>query len=85
MIDFKNIEFDKSFGAYIAICTSEVGEWSDNDKPSVYEVTSAEDFMNLGIEVTTSGKAFKDLKIGEDDRDIDFGDDYEGIYIMRVA
>ena len=83
MIEFG--EYDKNFGAYLVINTSEVGQWSDNDKPSAYKVTSAEEFMNLGIEVTTSGKPYTDLKIGEIARDIDYGGDYEGVYVLRVG
>ena len=41
--------------------------------------------MNLGLEVATDGRPFTDLKIGEKVADIDFGGDYEGVYVMRVG
>jgi hypothetical protein len=41
--------------------------------------------MNLGLEVTTDGRPFTDLKIGEKVSDYEFGGDYEGVYVMRVG
>ena len=79
-------EYNKQFGAYLVINTSECETWAvDGEKPLIRSVTSAEDFMNLGIEVATDGKPFTDLKIGEKVSDIEFGGDYEGVYIMRVG
>lgn len=79
-------KYNKQFGAYLVINTSECESWAnDGDKPLIHSVTSAEDFMKLGLEVTTDGKPFTDLKIGEKVSDIDFGGDYEGVYIMRVG
>jgi hypothetical protein len=80
------MKYNKDFGAYLVINTSECESWAvDGFKPLVHEVTSAEDFMNLGLEVTTDGRPFTDLKIGEKVADIDFGGVYEGVYIMRVG
>lgn len=79
-------EYNKQFGAYLVINTTECESWAvDGEKPLIHSVTSAEDFMNLGIEVATDGKPFTDLKIGEKVSDIEFGGDYEGVYIMRVG
>ncbi len=79
-------DFDKKFGAYLVINTSECDSWAvDGSKPLIHSVTCAEDFMNLGVEVATDGRPFTDLKIGECVRDIDFGGDYEGVYVMRVG
>lgn len=79
-------KYNKKFGAYLVINTTECESWAVNgDKPLVHSVTSAEDFMKLGLEVTTDGKPFTDLKIGEKVSDLDFDGDYEGVYIMRVG
>lgn len=79
-------KYNKQFGAYLVINTSECETWAENgDKPLIHSVTSAEDFMKLGIEVATDGKPFSNLQIGEKVSDLDLGGDYEGVYIMRVA
>ena len=79
-------EYNKQFGAYLVINTSECESWAvDGENPLIHSVTSAEQFMELGLEVTTDGKPFTDLKIGEKVSDLDFGGDYEGVYIMRVG
>lgn len=79
-------EYDKNFGAYLVINTSECESQAvDGDKPLIHVVRSAEDFMNLCLEVATDGRPFTDLKIGEKVADIDFGGDYEGVYVMRVG
>ena len=79
-------ECNKKFGAYLVINTSECESWAvDGEKPLVHSVTSAEDFMKLGLEVAADGRPFTDLKIGEKVADIDFGGPYEGIYVMRVG
>ena len=79
-------EYDKQFGAYLVINTSECESWAvDGEKPLIYSVTSAEDFMKLGFEVATDGRPFTDLKIGEKVSGLEFGGDYEGVYIMRVG
>ena len=79
-------KYNKKFGAYLVINTTECESWAVNgDKPLVHSVTSAEDFMKLGLEVTTDGKPFTDLKIGEKVSDLDFDGEYEGVYIMRVG
>ena len=79
-------KYDKNFGAYLVINTSECESWAvDGDKPLIHEVTSAEDFMNLGLEVSTDGRPFTELKIGEKVSDFDLGGDYEGVYVMRVG
>lgn len=79
-------KYNKQFGAYLVINTSECESWAvDGENPLIHSVTSAEDFINLGLEVTTDGKPFTDLKIGEKVSDIDFGGNYEGVYIMRVG
>lgn len=79
-------EYDKKFGAYLVINTSECESWAmDGEKPLVHSVTSADEFIKLGLEVTTDGKPFTDLKIGEKVSDYEFGGDYEGVYVMRVA
>lgn len=79
-------KYNKQFGAYLVINTSECESWAnDGDKPLIHSVRSAKDFMKLGLEVKTDGKPFTDLKIGEKVSDIDFGGDYEGVYIMRVG
>lgn len=79
-------EYDKKFGAYIVINSSECESWAvDGDKPLIQEVTCAEDFMNLGLEVATDGRPFTDLKVGEMVADVVYGGDYEGVYIMRVG
>lgn len=78
--------YNKKFGAFIVINTTECREWaSDNTEPHIFVVTSAEDFMNIGIEVATDGRPYTDLKVGEKVADIEFGGDYEGVYVMRVA
>ena len=78
--------YNKKFGAYLVIYTSECESWAvDGVRPLVHSVTSAEDFMNLGLEVTTDGRPSTDLKIGEKVSDFDFGGDYEGVYVMRVG
>ena len=79
-------EYNKQFGAYLVINTSECESWAvDGEEPLIHSVTSAEDFMNLGFEVATDGRPFTDLKIGEKVSDLEFGGDYEGVYIMRVG
>jgi hypothetical protein len=79
-------EYNKKFGAYLVINTSECESWAvDGENPLIHSVTSAEQFMELGLEVATDGRPFTDLKIGEMVRDLDFGGDYEGVYVMRVG
>ena len=79
-------KYDKKFGAYLVINTSECESWAmDGEKPLVHSVTSADEFIKLGLEVTTDGKPFTDLKIGEKVSDYDLDGDYEGVYVMRVA
>lgn len=78
--------YDKQFGAYLVINTSECEEWAVNGEyPLIHAVTKAEDFLNLGLEVATDGRPFTELKVGEKVKDSDFGGEYEGVYIMRVA
>ena len=79
-------KYDKNFGAYLVINTSECESWAvDGAKPLIHVVRSAEDFMNLGLEVSTDGRPFTDLKVGEKVSDYEFGGDYEGVYVMRVG
>ena len=79
-------EYSKQFGAYLVINSSECESWAvDGEKPLIHSVTSAEDFMKLGLEVATDGRPFTGLKIGEKVSDLEFGGDYEGVYIMRVG
>lgn len=79
-------EYDKKFGSYLVINTSECESWAvEGERPLVHVVRSAEDFMNLGLEVATDGRPFTDLKIGEKVSDLEFGGDYEGVYVMRVG
>ena len=79
-------EYNKQFGAYLVINSSECESWAvDGEKPLIHSVTSAKDFINLGLEVATDGRPFTDLKIGEKVSDLEFGGDYEGVYIMRVG
>lgn len=79
-------DYDKTFGAYLVINTSECESWAVNgENPLIHVVKCAEDFMNLGFEVSTEGKPFTDLKVGEKVCDLDFGGDYEGVYVMRVG
>ena len=79
-------EYNKQFGAYLVINSSECESWAvDGEKPLIHSVTSAEDLMKLGLEVATDGRPFTDLKIGEKVSDLEFGGDYEGVYIMRVG
>lgn len=79
-------KYDKQFGAYLVISTSECESWAmDGEKPLVHSVTSADEFIKLGLEVTTDGKPFTDLKIGEKVSDYELDGDYEGVYVMRVA
>lgn len=78
-------KYNKDFGVYLVINTSECEEWCGNPDPMVFVVKSAEDFMNLGIEVATDGRPYTELNVGEKVADIDFGGEYEGVYIMRVA
>ena len=79
-------DYDKTFGAYLVINTSECESWAvEGEKPLIHSVTSAEEFMNLGLEVSTEGKPFTDLKIGDKVSDIEYGGDYEGVYVMRVG
>ena len=79
-------EYNKKFGAYLVINTSECESWAvDGENPLIHSVTSAKEFIELGIEVATDGRPFTDLKIGEKVSDLDFGGDYEGVYIMRVG
>lgn len=79
-------EYNKQFGAYLVINTSECESWAvDGEKPLIHSVTSAKDFIKLGFEIATDGKPFTDLKIGEKVSDLEFGGDYEGVYIMRVG
>ena len=64
-------EYNKQFGAYLVINTSECESWAvDGEKPLIHSVTSAEDFMKLGLEVATDGRPFTDLKIGEQLNDL---------------
>lgn len=78
--------YDKNFGVYLVINTSECETWAVNgENPLIQSVTSAAEFMNLGLEVATDGRPFTELKVGEKVSDLDFGGDYEGVYIMRVA
>lgn len=79
-------KYDKQFGAYLVINTSECESWAVNgENPLIHSVTCAEDFMKLGLEVATDGRPFTDLKVGEKVSDIEFGGDYEGVYVMRVG
>ena len=79
-------EYDKNFGAYLVINTSECESWAvDGSKPLIHVVRSAKDFMYLGLEVATDGRPFTDLKVGEKVSDYEFGGDYEGVYVMRVG
>ena len=79
-------KYNKQFGAYLEINSSECESWAvDGEKPLIHSVTSAEDFIKLGFEIATDGKPFTDLKIGENVSDLEFGGDYEGVYIMRVG
>lgn len=79
-------KYNKDFGAYLAINTSECESWAiDGEKPLIHTVTSAEEFLKLGLNVSTDGKPFTDLKVGEKISDFDLGGDYEGVYVMRVA
>ena len=80
-------KYNKDFGAFLVILTTEIENWSAKPTPYVFEVTSADDFISLGIECTENGEhPFKDLKVGECVKDMDYEDnDYEGVYIMRVA
>ena len=79
-------EYDKKFGAYLVINTSECESWAvDGEKPLIHSVTSAKQFIELGLEVATDGRPFTDLKIGEKVSDLEFGGDYEGVYVMRVG
>ena len=83
-IDIK--EYNKQFGAYTVITTSECESWAvDGEKPLIHSVTSAKDFINLGLEVATDGRPFTNLKIGEKVSAFEFGCEYEGVYIMRVG
>jgi hypothetical protein len=83
-LEVKN--FDKNFGVYLVINTTECESWAvEGDKPLIHVVRSAEEFMNLGLEVSTDGRPFTDLKVGEKVSDYEFGGDYEGVYVMRVG
>ena len=79
-------EYDKDFGAFIVVFTSECEKWAiDGSKPLIVPVTKPEDFFYAGLEVTTKGAPFTDLKVGEKTSDKGWGGKYEGIYVMRVA
>lgn len=79
-------KYNKDFGAYLVINTSECETWAvDGEKPLIHTVTSAEEFLKLGLKVATDGRPFTDLKVGEKISDFDLGGDYEGVYIMRVG
>ena len=79
-------DYDKTFGAYLVINTSECESWAvEGEKPLIHSVTSAEEFMNLGLEVATDGRPFSEMKIGDKVSDIEYGGDYEGVYVMRVG
>lgn len=79
-------DYDKNFGAFLVVITTESREWASEDaEPLVIVVKSAEDFMNNGLEVSTDGRPFTDMKVGEKVADMEFGGVYEGVYVMRVA
>lgn len=79
-------KYNKNFGAYIVVNTSECESWAiDGFKPLIQSVTSADEFMMLGLEVSTDGKPYTNLKVGEKVCDIELGGDYEGVYVMRVG
>lgn len=79
-------EYDKKFGAYLVVYTSECASWAEGgDKPLAVSITSACGFMNLGLEVATDGRPFTDMKVGEKTADIDWGGEHEGVYIMRIG
>lgn len=79
-------DYDKSFGVYLVINSSECASWAVNgENPLIHVVKSAEEFMNLGLEVATDGRPFSEMKVGDKVSDIDYGGDYEGVYIMRVG
>lgn len=85
-LNYEIRKYNKDFGAFLVILTTEIEIWSVKPTPQIFEVTSPDDFMSLGIECTTNGEhPFKDLKVGECVKDIEYGGDYEGVYIMRVA
>lgn len=85
-LDYEIKKYDKDFGAFLVILTTETEVWAVKSTPHVFEVTSSDDFISLGIECTTNGEhPFKDLKVGECVKDIEYGGDYEGVYIMRIA
>ena len=84
-LDYEIKKYDKDFGAFLVILTTEIENWT-NARPHVFEATSPIDFISLGIECSTNGEhPFKDLKVGECVKDINYGGDYEGVYVMRVA
>ena len=84
----ENIEitnYDKGFGVFLVINTSECEEWCGNPDPMVFVVKSVKDFISLGVDVTDDGRPYTELKVGEKVSDIEFGGDYEGVYVMRIA
>ena len=70
-------DFDKKFGAYICINTSECESWAvDGFKPIIHSATSKDDLDSIGWSDEYVG-----MKIGE----VRPCEDYEGCYIMRVG
>ena len=78
-------DYNRDFGVYAVINTSECKRWCGEDKPLISIVRQPADFMNLGLEVATDGRPFTDLKIGENVADTEFGGEYEGVYVMRLG
>jgi len=81
--------YNKEFGAYIVINTTECALWTRDDvTPLIQSVTSAEEFNSLGFRIEEDGYPFNTLKVGESvsiDSDAKFDIDYEGVYVMRVG
>ena len=69
--------FDKSFGAFICINTTECSNWAcDPCNPMVQKATSREELDHLGWDEDVT-----DMKVGE----VRESKDFEGAYLMRVG
>jgi hypothetical protein len=73
-MEIKN--FDKSFGAFICVNTTECASWCDCENPLVQKATSREELDRLGWDEDVT-----DMKVGE----VRESSDFVGAYLMRVG
>ncbi len=78
-------DFNKEFGAFIVINSSECESWAEGgENPLIQIATSVEDFFALGFNEVDM-KFFETMKVGDKVNHLEIGGDYEGVYIMRVG